>query len=276
MIGHYMVYETFHFCCHVPENCSCRVPLVNTIRRHHRAHHNMGIMMHVNMNLTFPIADWAMDTSDLKRGLLGHLFNGYGETHVKDELKPVMARFRSGETQEKRGTLDGPKLSDDELQALHQAGSAAPDYAAFHCGSGGRTAPLHVPRRVPKQAWHPPPPNTSVPQCAHPIRTGVRDQPHPRPRRSRRPVSGWGGAGRSAQVEEEASAKLAWCSPGDMERERPAPAPTRAAASGRGLHISHDRANMRRMEDKTDAANSPSPRSSTRRCAWRRPRVWRA
>ena len=70
MMGHYLVYETFHFCCHVPENCSCAtMPFVNTIRRHHRAHHNMGIMMHVNMNLTFPVADWAMGTSDLKRGL---------------------------------------------------------------------------------------------------------------------------------------------------------------------------------------------------------------
>jgi hypothetical protein len=98
---------------------------VNTIRRHHRAHHNMGIMMHVNMNLTFPVADWAMRTSDLQRGLFGHLFNGYDETHVKDELKPVMARFRSAETQEKRVTLDGPKLEADELRALQQAGSHA-------------------------------------------------------------------------------------------------------------------------------------------------------
>ena len=101
MIGHYMVYETFHFCCHVPENSFVRsMPFVNTIRRHHKAHHNMGIMMHVNMNLTFPVADWAMGTSDLKRGLLGHLFNGYSDEHVKEELKPVMARFRTAETQD--------------------------------------------------------------------------------------------------------------------------------------------------------------------------------
>ena len=110
MIGHYMVYETFHFCCHVPENSFVRrMPFVNTIRRHHAAHHNMGIMMHVNMNLTFPVADWAMNTSDLKRGLLGHLFNGYSEAHVKEELKPVMARFRTAETQDERCTLDGPE-----------------------------------------------------------------------------------------------------------------------------------------------------------------------
>jgi hypothetical protein len=126
MIGHYMVYETFHFCCHIPENSWLRhVPLVNTIRRHHAAHHNMGIMMHVNMNLTLPIADWAMKTSDLKRGLLGHLFNGYDERHVKDELKPVMARFRSAQTQAERVTLDGPNLSADELMALGRAGGHA-------------------------------------------------------------------------------------------------------------------------------------------------------
>ncbi|MBC7940344.1 MAG: fatty acid hydroxylase family protein, partial [Chitinophagaceae bacterium] len=114
------------FCCHVPENWFVRhMPLVNTIRRHHSAHHNLGIMMHVNMNLTLPVADWAMKTSDLKRGLLGHLFNGYDESHVKDELKPVIARFRMAETQDKRVTLNGPVLSDDELHALKQAGSRA-------------------------------------------------------------------------------------------------------------------------------------------------------
>jgi len=126
MIGHYMVYETFHFCCHVPDNAFVRrMPLINTIRRHHAAHHNMGIMMHCNMNLTFPVADWAMKTSDLNRGLLGHLFNGMSEEHVKPELKPVVARFRTAETQNERCTLDGPKLSDEELRTLARAGSPA-------------------------------------------------------------------------------------------------------------------------------------------------------
>ena len=124
MIGHYMVYETFHFCCHVRDNWFVRnIPFINTIRRHHTAHHNMGIMMHVNMNLTFPIADWFLNTSDLKRGLVGHLFNGYSDAHVKPELKPVIARYRTSETQEKRVTLDGPQLSADELRTLASAGS---------------------------------------------------------------------------------------------------------------------------------------------------------
>lgn len=119
MVGHYLVYETFHLCCHVHENWFVRnMPFVNTIRRHHTAHHNQGIMMHKNMNLTFPIADWLMKTSDLNRGLLGHLFNGYDETHIKPELKPIIARFRVSEIQDQRVTLDGPQLSPDEQKAL--------------------------------------------------------------------------------------------------------------------------------------------------------------
>ena len=126
MLGHYMIYETFHFCCHVQENWFVRnMPFVNTIRRHHAAHHNMGIMMHVNMNLTFPVADWFMGTSDLNRGLFGHLFNGYDDRYVKEELKPVIARFRTARTQEERCTLDGPVLTVDEERSLSRAGSQA-------------------------------------------------------------------------------------------------------------------------------------------------------
>jgi hypothetical protein len=50
--------------------------------------------------------------------LLGHLFNGYDETHIKPELLPIVARFRSNATQEKRVTLDGPVLTPAESQAL--------------------------------------------------------------------------------------------------------------------------------------------------------------
>jgi hypothetical protein len=84
----YLIYEFMHFCCHVGDNWLLRnMPFVNTIRRHHRAHHNPSIMMERNMNLTFPIADPVLGTSDLNRGLLGHLFNGYDETHVKTDLR---------------------------------------------------------------------------------------------------------------------------------------------------------------------------------------------
>lgn len=85
-IANYLIYETFHYCCHVHENRFVRgTPLINTIRRHHTAHHDQHIMMTRNFNLTFPIADWIFGTSDLNRGLLGHVFNGYSTRHVKPE-----------------------------------------------------------------------------------------------------------------------------------------------------------------------------------------------
>lgn len=84
----YLIYEFMHFCCHVDDNWFVRnMPFVNTIRRHHRAHHNQSIMMERNMNLTFPFADAVLGTSDLNRGVLGHLFNGYDETHVRTDLR---------------------------------------------------------------------------------------------------------------------------------------------------------------------------------------------
>ncbi len=84
----YLVYEFMHFCCHIEESRLVRhCPFVNTIRRHHTAHHNQGIMMETNMNLTFPISDWLFATSDLERGLLGTLFNGYDESHLRTDLR---------------------------------------------------------------------------------------------------------------------------------------------------------------------------------------------
>lgn len=116
MVSQYLVYETFHYCCHVHENWFVRtMAFINTIRRHHTAHHNQGIMMKYNMNLTFPIADWFMGSSDLNRGLLGHLFNGYSEVHVKAELKPIIRRFRQTDAPV---TLDGPVLSNEERSVM--------------------------------------------------------------------------------------------------------------------------------------------------------------
>ena len=86
--GMYLIYEFMHFCCHVDENRFVRwMPCVNTLRRHHTAHHDHALMMERNMNLTFPIADWLFGTSDLDRGLLGHLFNGYGTAHLRHDLR---------------------------------------------------------------------------------------------------------------------------------------------------------------------------------------------
>ena len=84
----YLIYEFMHFCCHVNDGWFVRTcPFVNTIRRHHTAHHNQGIMMETNMNLTFPVSDWLFGTSDLDRGLLGTLFNGYDEAHLRTDLR---------------------------------------------------------------------------------------------------------------------------------------------------------------------------------------------
>ena len=39
------------------------------------------------MNLTFPIADWLFGTSDLNRGLIGTLLNGYDTRFLKKNLR---------------------------------------------------------------------------------------------------------------------------------------------------------------------------------------------
>jgi hypothetical protein len=98
--GIFLVYEFMHFCCHIEDNAFVRhCPFVNTLRRHHSAHHNQGVMMETNMNLTFPISDWLFGTSDLDRGLLGTLFNGYDESHLRTDLRrstraPAAARVQ--------------------------------------------------------------------------------------------------------------------------------------------------------------------------------------
>jgi hypothetical protein len=83
----YLNYELFHYCCHVKDDRLVRrIPLVNSIRRHHIAHHNRDIMMARNFNLTYPVADWFFGTSDLKCGLIKHIFNGYDTSRVRPEL----------------------------------------------------------------------------------------------------------------------------------------------------------------------------------------------
>jgi hypothetical protein len=46
-------------------------------------------MMEKNFNLTYPIADWMFGTSDLDRGVIGHVFNGYDTRFRKQNLKKV-------------------------------------------------------------------------------------------------------------------------------------------------------------------------------------------
>ena len=121
MVGHYLIYETFHYSCHVQENWFVRnMPFINTIRRHHAAHHNLGIMMHKNMNLSFPIADWVMGTSDLKRSLFGTLFNCFDETYVDPQLKSIIEKFKNGKVQEEKVTLEVTILTSEEVKALEK------------------------------------------------------------------------------------------------------------------------------------------------------------
>ncbi|WP_158808567.1 fatty acid hydroxylase family protein [Beijerinckia sp. L45] len=88
--GMYMNYEFFHWCCHVRDDRIIKhIPFVNTIRRHHIAHHDTAIMMSRNMNLTYPFADWLFGTSDVQRGLLGTLLNGYETRFVRKDLPKV-------------------------------------------------------------------------------------------------------------------------------------------------------------------------------------------
>jgi hypothetical protein len=98
-VGLYLNYELFHYCCHVKNDSIVRhIPLINSIRRHHIAHHNTALMMERNFNLTYPIADWFFGTSDLACGLLRHAFNGYDARFVRRDLKRV------------RNTSDDPRV----------------------------------------------------------------------------------------------------------------------------------------------------------------------
>ncbi|MGH7043158.1 MAG: sterol desaturase family protein [Acetobacteraceae bacterium] len=91
-VGLYLNYELFHYWCHVKSDRIVRhIPLVNSIRRHHIAHHNPALMMERNFNLTYPIADWFFGTSDLACGLLRHIFNGTSTRFVRDGLKRTRA-----------------------------------------------------------------------------------------------------------------------------------------------------------------------------------------
>jgi len=88
LMGSYLFYEMIHFCCHLDDNVVLRhLPIINSARRHHAAHHDQGLMMEVNMGIGTPIFDWALGTSDLNRGLLGHIFNGNSTRYVRTDLR---------------------------------------------------------------------------------------------------------------------------------------------------------------------------------------------
>jgi hypothetical protein len=55
----------------------------------HTVHHALGFMQTRNFNLTFPICDALFGTSDLDRGVIGTLFNGNSNEHMRTDLRPV-------------------------------------------------------------------------------------------------------------------------------------------------------------------------------------------
>ena len=92
---------------------------MNTLRRHHTAHHNARLMMEVNMNLTFPIADWLFGTSDLNRGLIGHLFNGYDTRFLKTQPARHAASAGRGGERAHGLVLNGRRPPADVARRLH-------------------------------------------------------------------------------------------------------------------------------------------------------------
>ncbi|MES2535717.1 MAG: sterol desaturase family protein [Pseudomonadota bacterium] len=89
----YLIFEAFHFCAHLPDNSVVRnIPILNTMRRHHIAHHDQNLMMKYNLNFTLPLADWFFNTSDLNRGLLGTIFNGNSIRHLNHSIRAPAQR----------------------------------------------------------------------------------------------------------------------------------------------------------------------------------------
>src|SRR5262245_59543243 len=91
-------------------------------------------MMEVNMNLTFPIADWLFGTSDLDRGLIGTILNGYDTRFLKKALRSKPLRPDEG-----RRDTGG----DHGLHHLDGAAICARLRRTRH-GHRSRTAPLYL------------------------------------------------------------------------------------------------------------------------------------
>ena len=82
----YLLFEALHLCAHLPSKVwITRLPIINTMCRHHRAHHNPKLMPTTNMNFTLPWADWYFKSCDLDRGFWGTTFNGDSTRHVREK-----------------------------------------------------------------------------------------------------------------------------------------------------------------------------------------------
>jgi hypothetical protein len=60
---YYWTYEMLHLSYHLPESSRiAQWPLLRTMRRHHRVHHDPRLMRTWNFNLGLPLADWLHGT----------------------------------------------------------------------------------------------------------------------------------------------------------------------------------------------------------------------
>jgi Fatty acid hydroxylase superfamily len=65
---YFLTYETMHALYHMPPAFLQRVGLGGSLftrmQRHHRHHHRLDRMAHVNFNVTFPLMDWLLGTKE--------------------------------------------------------------------------------------------------------------------------------------------------------------------------------------------------------------------
>lgn len=96
MAGYYLMYEGLHTLSHIENSPFLdNLPLVNTVRRMHVLHHNPEFMHTHNFNLTFPICDALFGTSDLRKGVIGTLFNGMSNSAMDPAIKQKLERQKT-------------------------------------------------------------------------------------------------------------------------------------------------------------------------------------
>jgi hypothetical protein len=65
---YFVTYEGLHALYHLPDATLRRIGLggkgFDKLRSHHRHHHRLDRMSHVNFNVTFPLVDWVMGTKE--------------------------------------------------------------------------------------------------------------------------------------------------------------------------------------------------------------------
>jgi hypothetical protein len=70
-VAYFVTYESMHALYHLPDTTLRRIGLggrlFQRLRSHHRHHHRLDRMSHVNFNVTFPLMDWLLGTKESER-----------------------------------------------------------------------------------------------------------------------------------------------------------------------------------------------------------------